>query len=601
MPKFFESIRTEVQTIDNEVSTIAQDINSLSSAVAAVSTPISDITKGASLAIATAGVIQTIDNEISSLSEDMNSLSSAIATVDNEISTITEVIKKGTGTEIASNKSLVDAFGVNGTSILTHDHTDGSLMGRLNSAHIEIVILFVIPEAVGSINAHNTAIRTILETQGEVITITQADALTYPDFGSATICVLGTNNGTAWTTANLAHLKTVPSLSILCCDATSAAYMQIGTDGGNAASKTVLNAIGNIEGSILGAGLHDVTGLAVGANTIAAAGTTFSTLDMSDADITEIWYGYESVNANTDVLVGCITKAQPDGSIGIDADGLEVSKTICFYGPAYSCNDLNTLGQAVLKLMIIKIIHATTVGLAVELSGSIGDVETKLFGNMSNRHSNAVPLAAFISGNSGGTGTELPNSKSLYDVQKDLSTAIVTIDNEVSALDDKVEGLSTAIQRKPVAKDWWSAITPVLTITGTSTAKAFPEVTIPSSGGNRLPAGVVIQGAIAMVKFRKIKNTHATKDNALSHVQHLQVRDDGGGSWHNALTLPDGLLDIATATVEGGDLWIGNIDLSSSGYVDGADTYEFQIDEAHAEQTNLELRGIQSGIRVYYY
>ena len=182
-----------------------------------------------------------------------------------------------------------------------------------------------------------------------------------------------------------------------------------------------------------------------------------------------------------------------------------------------------------------------------------------------------------------------------------LSSAIATIDNEVSTVQDTVNGLSTAIQRKPVGRDWWSAITPVVTITGTSTAKALPEVTIPSSGGNRLPAGATIQGAIAMVKFRKLENTNATNVNALSHVQHLQVRDDGGGSWHNALTLPSGLLEIATATIEGGDLWIGNIDLSSTGYVDGADTYEFQIDEAHAEQTDLELRGLQSGIRVYYY
>lgn len=178
---------------------------------------------------------------------------------------------------------------------------------------------------------------------------------------------------------------------------------------------------------------------------------------------------------------------------------------------------------------------------------------------------------------------------------------IQTIDDEVSTIKDAVDGLSTAIQRKPVSKDWWSAIVAVVTITGTTTAKALPEVTIPGSGGNRLPAGVTIQGAIPMVKFRKLQNTNATNANALSGIQHLQVRDDGGGNWHNFLTLPDGLLDIATATVEGGDLWIANIDLSSTGFVDGADTYEFQISHAHAEQDNLELRGIQSGIRVYYY
>lgn len=701
MPKFYESIRKEVQVIDDEVSTIAQDINSLSSAVAAVSTPISDITKGASLALATAAIsvtvplttitrgaslaiataglasataVQTIDNEISSLSDDMNSLSSAIATVDNEISTIAEVIRKGTGTEIASNKSLIDAIGMNGTSTLNDDYGKGSLIQFMHGMYNEAVILFVIPEAVGSINAHNSAILTELEKVGEVLTITQADALAYPDFESITMCVLGTDNGTAWTLSNLADIKIIPNLPLLSCDSSTAAYFEIGTDGGDAAAKTAINAIANIGGTILGTGFHSAAGLAVGANTVSSS-TIYNTLDMSNANITETWYAYESVNANTDVVLGEVRRIQPDGSLGIDETGAEVPATMAFYGCGYSFNDLNTLGKAVFRLLCEKLIFGVTIGSSLTIAGDIGDLETKTFGNMSNRHTNAVPLAAFISGNSGGTGTELPNSKSLYDVQKDLSAAIVTIDNEVSTIDNqlstvlqrqnvlssaidavstpitditkgcsnaiasvvitasvlisnvtkgcslaiatagiiqtidneistidaKVDGLSTAIQRKAAVKDWWSALAAVVTITGTTTAKTLPEVTIPGSGGNRLPAGATIQGAIPMVKFRKLKNTNATNANALSQAQHLQVRDDGGGSWHNFLTLPDGLLDIATATIEGGDLWIGNIDLSSTGYVDGADTYEFQIDEAHAQQDNLELRGIQTGIRVYYY
>lgn len=641
MPKFFESVRKEVLTIDDEVSTIAQDINSLSNAVAtvdnqvsvlladnnvlstaigAISTPVSSITKGASLAIATAGLasaaaVQTIDDQLSTALQNQNSLSSAIATVDNEISTMAEVIRKGTGTEIASNKSLVDAMGVNGTSTINHDYGEGSLSQFLHGMYNEAVILFVVPEAADSLNAHNAAILAELQKTGEVLTITQADALTYPDFESITMCVLGTDNGgTLWTLSNLADIKIIPNLPLLSCDASTGAYFEIGTDGGDAAAKTVINAIANIGGSILGTGFHADTGLSVGANTVSSS-TIYNTLDMSNANLTETWYAYESVNANTDVVLAEVRRIQPDGSLGIDETGAEVPATMAFYGCAFSFNDLNALGKTVFRLLCEKLIFGVTIGSSLTIAGDIGDLETKTFGNMSNRHTNAVPLAAFISGNSGGTGTELPNSKSLYDVQKDLSTAIVTIDNEVSTLtdnvqvidnevstlNDKVDTLSTAIQRKPVSRDWWSVITPVATITGTSTAKALPEVTIPGSGGNRLPAGATIQGAIAMVKFRKIKNTHATKTNALSHVQHLQVRDDGGGGWHNALTLPAGLLDIATATIEGGDLWIGSIDLSSTGYVDAADTYEFRIDEAHAEQTNLELRGIQSGIRVYYY
>lgn len=620
MPKFYESIRTEVQTIDNQVSTLLADNNALSTAIAAVSTPvssitkgcslalasvavtatvlISNVTKGASLAIATAGLatsaaLATVDNEISTLTDN-------VQVIDNEISTITEVIKKGTGTEIASNKSLVDALGVTGTSTINHDYGEGSLLQFMHGMHSEAIILFVIPEVVGSINAHNAAILTELQKAGEVLTITQADALAYPDFESITMCVLGTDNGTAWTLSNLADIAIVPNLPLLSCDSSTAAYFEIGTDGGDAAAKTVINAISNIGGTILGTGFHTDTGLVSGANTVSSS-TIYNTLDMSDANLTETWYAYESVNANTDVILAEVRRIQPDGSLGIDETGGEVPATMAFYGCAYSFNDLNTLGKVVFRLLCEKLIFGVTIGSSLTIAGDIGDLETKTFGNMSNRHSNAVPLAAFVSGNSGGTGTELPNSKSLFDVLNVLTAAVQVIDNEVSALDNKVEGLSTAIQRKPVSREWWSALTVAVTITGTSTAKALPEVTIPSSGGNRLPAGATIQGAIAMVKFRKLENTNANNANELSHVQHLQVRDDSPGSWHNALTLPDGLLPIATATAEGGDLWIGNIDLSSLGYVDGADTYQFQIDEAHSQQADLQLKGLQTGIRVYYY
>jgi len=320
------------------------------------------------------------------------------------------------GTRLAANKSLMDIIGTAGNGAISHDYNENSLLGFMHGFHNESIILLVIPEAVASINTHNSDIQTALGTISEVITITQADALTYPDFQEISICVLGTNNGTAWTTANLAHIKTIPSLPILCCDATSAAYMEIGTDGGAAAAKTIINAVTNVKGSILGAGFQGITGLAVGANTIAVAGTTLDTLDMSNANITETWYAYESVNANTDVVLGLVQKTQPDGTTGVDETGAEVEASMAFYGAAYSFNELNTLGQSVLKLLALKLVYGQTVGSSLTIAGDIGDLEKKVLGNMKTKFSNATPLAKFIAGTNVGLGTVLPNSKSLYDV-----------------------------------------------------------------------------------------------------------------------------------------------------------------------------------------
>lgn len=329
---------------------------------------------------------------------------------------IKNVISKTGGTEIYAGKSIIDAIGADGNDSLTDDFSEAGLMQYAHGRHDTTYILFIIPEAVGSINTHNTAIQTHLEKHGRVYTITQSDALNYPDFGSYTICVLGTDNGTAWVTANLANIKVVPSLPLICCDSTSAAYLEIGTDGGDAVNKTVLNAIANIEASFLGMGAHQCVGLAVGANTIADAVTTFNTLDMSDADLTETWYGYESVNANTDVILGMVRRIQPDASIGIDEEGAEVEKTIAYYGPAYSYNALNSLGQDVMCNLILMLIHSRTIGQAVTLAGDIGNVETKLFGNIATKFSNATPLAKFIAGTNVGLGDPMPNSKSLYNI-----------------------------------------------------------------------------------------------------------------------------------------------------------------------------------------
>jgi len=245
---------------------------------------------------------------------------------------------------------------------------DKTVFASLEEQHIHAHILFVLPEAVASISAHNTAIKKVLEQLGEVHVVTDANVLANIEYLAYALIVCGSNNGTAWDTAKLAKIKTA-TVPVLCCDAESAAYFEIGTDGGDAAAKTTLNALATIDGSEFGIGSHGWTGLDAGANTISSS-TTYNTLDMeTDGDVVYTQYGYETANDGTDVLLGMVWRLQPDGTIATDEDAAEVAHDYGFYGPAYSAAALNSLGQA-----------------------------------------------AFISGNIGGTGTEMPNSKALYDI-----------------------------------------------------------------------------------------------------------------------------------------------------------------------------------------
>jgi len=301
-------------------------------------------------------------------------------------------------------KQLVNGLALDGSASYTHVYSKTTVPGWLHGFHMVRRILFVVPETLSAgepTTAHNIAIKAELDKLGVVKLITQADALTYPDFEAISLCVLGSPlAGTAWTVSNLAHVKSIYGLPVLCVDGVAAEYLAMGTDGGNAATKTVLNAIANIEASILGIGQAEMTGLAAGANTVAASGVTFATLNMSDSDVTEIWYAWETTEDNTDVLIGEIRQSMPDGTVGVDADGTEVPGTLAFYGCAYSMGSLNTLGQAVFHLYAEKLLHSSTAGLAVLLSGNVGSlvntIGTKKTAAATGAVSNAKKMMAYV-------------------------------------------------------------------------------------------------------------------------------------------------------------------------------------------------------------
>lgn len=320
---------------------------------------------------------------------------------------------------VAYLKEAVLGVGYDGVTDFTDKFNEFSVAGVQFGAHDTASILFITPEAVGSINSHNTAILTELQKIGRVDHITQSDALTYPHFAEYNIVVCGTDNGTAWTLSNLNHVKEFPE-PVICVDASIASHLLMGVDGGDAAAKTVLTAVSQIKANDLGIGVTGVVGLAGGANTISSS-ATYNTLDMSDADITETFFGTEAVADNTDVLLAVIFKRQPDGTRGILSDATEATGSRYFYGPAFSAGSLNTLGLAVLELVGRMAIQTTTAVAGFEISGDIGDLETKIFGNQANEFNNGNPMVEYLTGRNS-SGTRLAIGKSLYDI---LGTAYV--------------------------------------------------------------------------------------------------------------------------------------------------------------------------------
>jgi len=141
--------------------------------------------------------------------------------------------------------------------------------------------------------------------------------------------------------------------------------------------------------------------------------------------------------------------------------------------------------------------------------------------------------------------------------------------------------------------DFWSAYQAVVTITNVSQDLALPDVVV--SG---LPGRIAITRVTAIFKYRVVDNTSGAQ-NAITlggGTPAIQVRDDTPGTYTDAIDLIEDMFLCPGSTIEGGDVLMGNTNLSA--VVDGEDTYNFQLDDVLADGNNLILRDIQCGLRV---
>jgi hypothetical protein len=158
----------------------------------------------------------------------------------------------------------------------------------------------------------------------------------------------------------------------------------------------------------------------------------------------------------------------------------------------------------------------------------------------------------------------------------------------------EVADIRTSQLRQLFSMDFWSLPQEEVQLTAAAGDKAFPDITVAD-----LPAGATIVRAYLMFKFRMIENTNVAA-NKLNAAQEIQVRDDGGGAWTDAINFVDDMFGIAASTRESGDVIIGAIDVAGAGFVDGNDTYNVQWDEAVADLANLQFNDVQVGLRIWY-
>ena len=139
--------------------------------------------------------------------------------------------------------------------------------------------------------------------------------------------------------------------------------------------------------------------------------------------------------------------------------------------------------------------------------------------------------------------------------------------------------------------DFWSEPQEELSVPVGPASQALPDVTLAG-----IPDTVTIIRAVAIFKFRSVENTNAAA-NKLDGAQHIQVQDDTPGTWRDAISFVDDQFSLAATTREGGDVAIGDHDISVE--VDGNDTYNFQWTNASADLASLNFNDVQVGLRVW--
>jgi hypothetical protein len=194
------------------------------------------------------------------------------------------------------------------------------------------------------------------------------------------------------------------------------------------------------------------------------------------------------------------------------------------------------------------------------------------------------------------------------DIEGKLAKAVVaseSVDTKLSAaragyldelaaanLPTDIAALATQTGRQLFCVDYWSLPQEEVAIPAVAADQALPDVTVAG-----IPTGATITRVIAMIKFRVVENTNVAA-NKLSGAQEIQVRDDTPGAWADAINFVDDMFSLAASTREGGDVYIGAIDLSAT--VVGNDTYNFQWDEALADLAAINLNDVQTGLRIWY-
>jgi len=139
---------------------------------------------------------------------------------------------------------------------------------------------------------------------------------------------------------------------------------------------------------------------------------------------------------------------------------------------------------------------------------------------------------------------------------------------------------------------WWSNPQEEVQLGSVAADVNLPDVVLPGEGGR-------IHRVYAVFKFRMVENTNVAV-NANVGATNIRVKKSTG-AWGvddvAAINLVDNMFGLAASTREGGDVVIGDNDVSGEVDAFGA-TYNLRWEDGAVDQNNLNFNDVQSGLIV---
>ena len=142
----------------------------------------------------------------------------------------------------------------------------------------------------------------------------------------------------------------------------------------------------------------------------------------------------------------------------------------------------------------------------------------------------------------------------------------------------------------------WGSLTHLVQVANVPADKALPGIIVAA-----LPPGAVVKSARLDVQFGAVQNT-SVGVNKINGNQVIQIKDNAGGGWCTAITIPDDAFSVSGLIRIAGNIIHGDINIGGPGkpLSGGNAAYVINWSNASSDSDFLQFQDVQTSLHIEY-